>query len=305
MSNSAEKPIVWMDGEYLDWQEAKVPLMTHTLHYGTGVFEGVRAYDTTNGTAAFRLHDHTDRLFNSMHTLKMSPSYSKEEMIEIQKNVLRKNNLKAGYLRPICFYGEGRGLRASELKTHMAVAAWSWGAYLGDKGLDQGVRVITASLRRLSPCTSMIKAKINGNYINSALALQEALSQGCDEALLLDSQGYVAEGSGENFFMLKKGILFTPPTSAILPGLTRDVILHLAKDNGIEVREEFFTRDAVYNADEAFFTGTAVEITPIRELDGRAIGEGRPGPLTLEFKRLYAEVVHGHHSKYHHWLSYL
>ena len=306
MSMEDRDGLIWFDGEMVDWRDAKVHVLTHTLHYGMGVFEGVRAYHTDDGrTAIFRLPEHTDRLFNSAKIMRMNMPFSKEEISDAQIRSVRENNLDSAYLRPMCFYGsEGMGLRADNLKTHVMVAAWEWGSYLGEENMKNGLRIKTSSFTRHHVNISMCKAKANGHYINSMLALQEALTDGYDEALLLDNEGYVAEGSGENIFVIKNGIIFTPDLTSALDGITRNTIMAFADDLGYEVREKRITRDEVYIADEAFFSGTAAEVTPIRELDNRPIGEGTRGPITEKLQSLYFDVVHGRSEKYKHWLTY-
>ena len=294
MSNSmADRDgVIWFDGELVPWREAKVHVLTHTLHYGLGVFEGVRAYPTVNGPAIFRLHDHTARLFRSAHILQLPISWSQDEISEAQKTVVRENKLKEAYLRPMCFYGsEAMGLRAEGLKSHCIIAAWEWPNYMSPEARDEGIKVRTSSYTRHHVNITMCKAKANGNYINSMLALREALDSGCEEALLLDNEGYVAEGSGENFFLVQKGKLITPELTSCLEGITRDTVFQLAKEIGVEVIERRITRDEVYVADEAFFTGTAAEVLPIRELDGRKIGAGVRGPITTELQRMYFDQV--------------
>ena len=304
MSMADRDGLIWLDGEMVPWREAKVHVLTHTLHYGMGVFEGVRAYQTEQGPAIFRLQDHTDRLFRSAHILNMQIPYVKSVLNDAQKAVVAENGLDSAYLRPMCFYGsEGMGLRADNLKTHVMVAAWEWGAYLGTESLERGIRVRTSSYTRHHVNITMCKAKANGNYMNSMLALQEALSCGVDEALLLDPEGYVAEGSGENLFIVAEGVLYTPELTSCLDGITRATIIQLAEDLGIPVLERRITRDEVYIADEAFFTGTAAEVTPIRELDGRAIGEGSRGPVTEALQRLYFDQVYGRREEYPEWLT--
>jgi len=304
MSMSDRDGFIWLDGEWLAWREAKVHVLTHTLHYGAGVFEGLRAYQAQQGTAIFRLREHTDRLFRSAHILKMKIPFDKETLDQVQREAVKRNNLESAYLRPMCFYGsEGMGLRADNLKVHVMVAAWEWGSYLGAENMQKGIRIHTSSFIRNHVNSLMCKAKANGNYMNSILALQEALASGFDEALLLDHEGYVAEGSGENIFLVCKGKLFTPDLTSALEGITRDTIFTLANDLGLEVVEKRITRDEVYVADEAFFTGTAAEVTPIRELDGRTIGEGRRGPVTERLQSLYFDVVHGRKANYLDWLS--
>lgn len=304
MSMADRDGVIWLDGEMVPWREAKTHVLTHTLHYGMGVFEGVRAYKAEQGTSIFRLKEHTDRLFNSAKIMRMSIPYSKEELNEAQRQVVRENKLETAYLRPMCFYGsEGMGLRADNLKTHVMVAAWTWGAYLGNEAMEKGIRIKTSSYTRHHVNIAMCKAKANGNYINSMLALREALDDGYDEALLLDVDGFVAEGSGENFFVIKEGVIYTPDLTAALDGITRRTLLAMAKDLGIEVREKRITRDEVYIADEAFFTGTAAEVTPIRELDRRPIGEGVRGPITTKLQKLFFDIVHGRNPAYLDWLT--
>ncbi|HMT91400.1 branched-chain amino acid transaminase [uncultured Thiothrix sp.] len=304
MSMADRDGVIWLDGEMVPWREAKTHVLTHTLHYGMGVFEGVRAYKAEQGTSIFRLKEHTDRLFNSAKIMRMSIPYSKEELNEAQRQVVRENKLETAYLRPMCFYGsEGMGLRADNLKTHVMVAAWTWGAYLGNEAMEKGIRIKTSSYTRHHVNIAMCKAKANGNYINSMLALREALDDGYDEALLLDVEGFVAEGSGENFFLIKDGVIYTPDLTAALDGITRRTLLAMAKDLGIEVREKRITRDEVYIADEAFFTGTAAEVTPIRELDRRPIGEGVRGPITTKLQQLFFDIVHGRNPAYLAWLT--
>jgi branched-chain amino acid aminotransferase len=306
MSMSDRDGLIWLDGEMVPWREAKTHVLTHTLHYGMGVFEGVRAYKTEQGTAIFRLQDHTDRLFNSAKIMRMPMPYSKEQLNEAQRAAVRENKLDSAYIRPMCFYGsEGMGLRADNLQTHAMVAAWTWGAYLGAENMEKGIRIRTSSFTRHHVNITMCKAKANGNYMNSMLALREALDDGYDEALLLDVDGYVAEGSGENFFIIKDGIIYTPDLTSALDGITRKTILRLASDLGIEVREKRITRDEVYIADEAFFSGTAAEVTPIRELDRRPIGTGTRGPITEKLQSLYFDAVHGRVEKYRDWLTYI
>jgi branched-chain amino acid aminotransferase len=296
---------IWLDGEMVDWRDAKVHVLTHTLHYGLGVFEGVRAYETPKGPAIFRLKDHTDRLFRSAHILNMPMSSSKDEINQAHINSIQKNELASAYIRPMCFYGsEGMGLRADNLKTHTMVAAWEWPSYMGEENLTKGIRIRTSSYTRHHVNITMCKAKANGNYMNSMLALQEALQSGCEEALLLDNEGYVAEGSGENIFVIRDGIIYTPELTSCLDGITRRTIIQLAEELGYTVKEKRLTRDEVYIADEAFFTGTAAEVMPIRELDNRQIGEGSRGPITEQLQSLYFDIVKGRNSKYDHWLTY-
>lgn len=304
MSFADRDGVIWYDGKLVPWREATTHVLTHTLHYGLGVFEGVRAYKTAKGAAIFRLQAHTDRLFRSAHILGMAMPYDKETINRATCAAVRENRLESGYIRPMCFYGpEGMGLRAEGLKTHVIIAAWSWGSYLGEEGQQRGIRVRTSSFGRHHVNVTMCKAKANGNYINSMLALREAVSAGCDEALLLDTEGYVAEGSGENIFLVRDGILYTPDLTSALDGITRQTIYTLAEELGIAVREKRITRDEVYIADEAFFTGTAAEVTPIRELDGRAIGAGTRGPITEKLQALYFDQVHGRRDAHRDWLT--
>lgn len=305
MSFSDRDGVIWFDGELVPWRDAKVHVLTHTLHYGMGVFEGVRAYHAnSHGTSIFRLKEHTDRLFRSAHIMNMSMRWSKEELNEAQKLVVRENNLEEAYLRPMVFYGsEGMGLRADNLKTHAIVAAWHWPSYMSPEASEKGIKVRTSSYTRHHVNISMCKAKANGHYINSMLALKEALDCGCEEALLLDNEGYVAEGSGENIFIVRDGILYTPELTSCLDGITRNTIFTFAEECGYEVKEKRITRDEVYVADEAFFTGTAAEVLPIRELDGRAIGSGKRGPITEKLQGMYFDAVRGKLDNHHDWLA--
>ncbi|WP_045223444.1 branched-chain amino acid transaminase [Methyloterricola oryzae] len=297
--------VIWLDGEWLPWREAKVHVLTHTLHYGCGVFEGLRAYETAKGAAIFRLRDHTDRLFRSAHIMHMPLPFDKDTLDQAQLDALRKNQLSSAYIRPMCFFGsEGMGLHASNIKVHVMVAAWTWGSYLGAENMQRGIRVRTSSYTRNHVNSVMAKAKANGNYVNSILAVREAIDAGCDEALLLDHEGYVAEGSGENIFIVRRGKLYTPDLTSVLEGITRETIMTIAREQGLEVIEKRITRDEVYVADEAFFTGTAAEVTPIRELDGRAIGEGARGPITEKLQSLYFDYVYGRRAEHADWLSY-
>jgi len=296
--------VIWYDGKLVDWRSATTHVLTHTLHYGMGVFEGVRAYKTDKGAAIFRLQDHTDRLFNSAHILQMKMPFDKATIMEAQKATVRENKLESAYIRPMAFYGaEAMGIAAKTLSTHVICAAWSWGAYMGDEALTKGIRVKTSSFSRHHVNITMCKAKANGNYMNSILAHQEAAQDGYDEALLLDVDGFVAEGSGENVFIVRKGKLYTPDLTSALEGITRDTIVQLAKEIGLEVIEKRITRDEVYTADEAFFTGTAAEVTPIRELDNRAIGSGTRGPITEKLQAMYFDVVKGKSAKHANWLT--
>jgi len=296
--------VIWFDGEMVPWREAKVHVLTHTLHYGMGVFEGVRAYQTDKGAAIFRLEEHTRRLFDSAHIMQMEMPFDKATISEAQRAAVRENNLETAYIRPMCFYGsEGMGLRADNLKVHVIVAAWQWGAYLGKEALEKGIRIRTSSFTRHHVNISMCKAKANGHYINSMLALQEALSCGYDEAMLLDNEGYVAEGSGENIFVVRDGVIYTPDLTSALNGITRSTLFELASAHGIEIREKRITRDEVYIADEVFFTGTAAEVTPVREVDNRVIGSGERGPITEVLQKMYFDLVHGRLDMHPEWLS--
>lgn len=294
--------VIWFDGKMVPWREAKVHVLTHTLHYGMGVFEGERAYHTDKGAAIFRLQEHTDRLFRSAHILNMPMPFDKETINEATKAAVAENNLDSAYIRPMAFYGsEGMGLRADNLKVHVMIAAWNWGTYLGADSLEKGIRIRTSSFTRHHVNITMCKAKANGNYMNSMLALQEALTDGYDEALLLDVDGFVAEGSGENIFIVRNGTICTPDLTSALEGITRDTIFTLAAELGYEIKEKRITRDEVYTADEAFFTGSAAEVTPIRELDNRKIGNGARGPITEQLQSMYFDQVHGRRELYPQW----
>ncbi len=307
MTSMADRDgLIWYDGEMVPWRDATTHVLTHTLHYGMGVFEGVRAYETPRGTAIFRLQEHTKRLFNSARILNMQIPFSMDEINQAQIAAVRDNKLASAYMRPMAFYGsEGMGLRADNLKVHVIVAAWTWGAYLGADNMERGIRIRTSSYTRHHVNVTMCRAKANGNYINSMLALQEAVRDGYDEALLLDVDGYVAEGSGENIFAVFDGELHTPTLLSALDGITRKTIFTLADELGIKVVERRMTRDELYVADEAFFTGTAAEVTPIRELDGRSIGCGSRGPLTEKLQSLYFDHVSGKRDDHPEWLTYV
>ena len=306
MSFSDRDGSIWFDGAMVPWREAKVHVLTHTLHYGLGVFEGVRAYETDRGTAIFRLTEHTERFFRSAHILGMNMPYDNDTLNAAQVAVVQENGLESAYLRPLAFYGsEGMGIRADMLKTHIAIATWEWGAYLGEDGLKNGIRVRTSSFTRHHVNITMCRAKACGNYINSILALQEALSGGADEALMLDTEGYVTEGTGENIFVVRKGVVYTPDLSSALEGITRDTVIRLIGEAGLDLVEKRITRDEVYVADEAFFTGTAAEVTPIRELDGRSIGNGGRGPVTEQLQASYFDCVHGRDPKHDDWLTFV
>ncbi len=296
--------VIWFDGEMVPWREARVHVLTHTLHYGMGVFEGIRAYQTDKGTALFRLQDHTQRLYRSAHIMQMAIPIDAETLNQACCAVVAKNKLNSAYVRPVCFYGaEGMGIRADSLKVHLAVAAWEWGTYLGEEGLQKGIRVRTSSFTRHHVNITMCKAKANGHYINSMLALQEAVQCGYDEALLLDNEGYVAEGSGENIFIVRNGIIYTPDLTSALEGITRDCIFIFCHELGIQIREKRLTRDEVYVADEVFFTGTAAEVTPVRELDNRIIGQGRRGPITTQLQERFFAATAGKDQAKRHWLT--
>jgi branched-chain amino acid aminotransferase len=296
--------LIWLDGAMVPWREATTHVLTHTLHYGMGVFEGVRAYRTPAGPAIFRLQEHTERLFKSAHILGMSMPFDRGTINEAQRTVVQQNGLESAYIRPMCFYGaEGMGLRADNLEVHCMVAAWSWGAYLGEENMENGIRIKVSSFTRHHVNITMCRAKANGNYMNSMLALKEALECGYDEALLLDAEGYVMEGSGENIFIVREGVLYTPDLTSALDGITRKTVIALASELGIPVVEKRITRDEVYIADEAFFTGTAAEVTPIREVDGRLIGQGGRGPVTQRLQGLYFDQVHGRRDEHPEWLT--
>jgi len=306
MSMSDRDGFIWHDGKLVPWREATTHVLTHTLHYGMGVFEGVRAYKTTQGTAIFRLQEHTDRLFNSAYIFKMKMPFDKATLMEAQKEVVRSNQLESCYIRPIVFYGsEAMGIAATTLSVHVAIAAWPWGAYLGEEGMAKGIRIKTSSFTRHHVNINMCRSKSVGTYTNSILAHQEVALDGYDEALLLDVDGYVAEGAGENIFIVKKGKLYTPDLTSCLEGITRDSILTLAKDMGIELIEKRITRDEVYCAEEAFFTGTAAEVTPIRELDTRVIGSGCRGPITTRLQQAFFDIVAGKNTRYADWLAHV
>ncbi|MBL4794560.1 MAG: branched-chain amino acid transaminase [Pseudomonadales bacterium] len=304
MSMADMDGLIWFDGEMVPWKEAKIHVLTHTLHYGMGVFEGIRAYETANGPGIFRLQEHTDRLFDSAQIMNMHIPFSKDEINEAIKASVRVNNLPSAYIRPLVFFGsEGMGLRATNLKVHVVAAAWSWPAYMSKEALEVGIKVRTSSYTRHHVNISMCKAKATGHYINSTLALQEALSGGADEALLLDNEGYVAEGSGENIFLAKNGILYTPELASCLNGITRATVMALAEELNLEVREKRITRDEVYIADEAFFTGTAAEIVPIHILDDRVIGTGKRGPITEKLQKMYFDQVMGKRDRNPEWIT--
>lgn len=306
MSMAERDGVIWYDGEMVPWREANTHVLTHTLHYGLGVFEGLRAYETEQGPAIFRLKEHTDRLFNSAHVFMMKMPYDKATIMQAQCEVVKQNNLASGYIRPIVFYGsEAMGLSATTLSVHIAIAAWSWGTYLGADSLEAGIRVKTSSFTRHHVNINMCRAKSVTTYANSILAHQEVALCGYNEALLLDVEGYVAEGSGENIFIVKNGKIYTPDLTSCLEGITRASVLDLATELGIPIIEKRITRDEVYCADEAFFTGTAAEVTPIRELDNRRIGEGKRGPITAQLQSLFFDCVKGTNKNHSHWLTFV
>ncbi|MBI2651215.1 branched-chain amino acid transaminase [Candidatus Woesearchaeota archaeon] len=304
MVDKSEK--IWMDGTFIDWDNAKVHVLTHALHYGSAIFEGIKCYETKNGPAIFRLKEHIDRLYGSAHIFGMKIPFSKQEFSEAVKNTVKVNKLKSCYIRPIVYLGYGpMGLNPVNSPVQCSIAAWSWGAYLGEEGIAKGIRLKTSSFVRNHVNAMMTKAKISGNYVNSILAKQEAVLEGFDESMMLDTEGYVSECSGENLFIVKNNVIKTPFTLAVLPGITRSTIIEIAKDLGYGIKEERFTRDEVYIADECFLTGTAAELTPVREVDNRQIGEGKPGKITKELQNLFLDIVHGKIKKYEHWLDYV
>jgi branched-chain amino acid aminotransferase len=304
MSMSDRDGKIWKDGALVEWRDATVHVLTHSLHYGMGVFEGVRAYKTPQGTAIFRLKEHTQRLFNSAKIFQMTIPFDMQTIMDAQRQVVRENHLESCYLRPLVWIGsEKMGISPKGNTIHVAIAAWEWGAYLGEEGLANGIRVKTSSFTRHHVNVSMVRAKASGYYINSILANQEALTDGYDEALLLDTDGYVSEGAGENVFLVRNGKIYTPDMASCLDGITRDAALTMARDLGIEVIEKRITRDEMYCADEAFFTGTAAEVTPIRELDNRTIGSGKRGPVTEKIQSMFFDVVNGRAPQYQHWLT--
>ncbi len=304
MSMADRDGLIWFDGKMVDWRDAKLHVLTHSLHYGMAVFEGVRAYQTPAGTAIFRLAEHTRRFFNSAKIFQMQIPFTPEQLMQAQKDCVRLNKLDSCYIRPIAWIGsEKMGVSARGNTIHTSIAVWPWGAYLGEDGISKGIRVKTSSFTRHHVNVSLVRAKASGYYINSILANQEVTTHGYDEALLLDTEGYVSEGSGENVFIVKDGRLYTPDLASCLDGITRDAVMTMARDLNIDVIEKRITRDEMYCADEAFFTGTAAEITPIRELDDRTIGAGRRGPVTERLQTLFFDVVAGKSEKYRHWLT--
>lgn len=304
MSMSDRDGKIWKDGKLIDWRDATIHVLTHSLHYGMGVFEGVRAYKTEKGTAIFRLREHTERLFNSAKIFQLQIPFDQQAIMQAQLQVVRENKLESCYIRPLVWIGDEKlGISAKGNTIHIAIAAWPWGAYLGEDGLNKGIRVKTSSFTRHHVNVSMVRAKASGYYINSILANQEALADGYDEALLLDTDGYVSEGSGENVFIVKNGKIYTPDLASCLDGITRDAVVTIAQDLGFEVIQKRITRDEVYCCDEAFFTGTAAEVTPIRELDNRQIGDGKRGPITTKLQALFFDAVAGRAPQYSHWLT--
>ncbi len=302
MLQATEK--IWMDGAFVPWNDAKVHVLTHTLHYGTGVFEGIRCYKTDAGSAVFRLKEHVDRLFASMHICQMESPFTREQLAEAVLETVRVNRIEACYIRPLAFFGYGAmGIFPQGNPVQIIIAVWPWGSYLGEEGLKNGIRVKISSFSRPHVNATMVRSKTTANYANSLLAKQEALKDGYDEAMLLDTDGYVAEGSGENVFIVRNSVIKTPPLTAVLEGITRDAVMQLAQERGLRLAEERFTRDELYIADEAFFTGTAAEITPIREVDNRRIGAGRPGPVTKELQAAFFDIVHGRDAKHAEWLT--
>ena len=302
-----KKEKIWMDGKVIPWEEANVHILTHSLHYGLAVFEGIRCYLCYDGRpAVFRLKEHVDRLFDSAQIGDLKVPFSKKEISEACKETLRVNQLKEGYIRPIVFIGDGvMGVYPGENPIRVSIITWSWGAYLGEEALEKGIRVKVSSYTRHQVNVMMTKAKICGNYVNSVLAKREVMKMGFDEALMLDTEGYVSEATGENIFMVKNGLLKTTPLTSVLPGITRDSVIQIARAKRIPLMEERFTRDELYTAQEAFFTGTAAELTPIREIDDRIIGNGKPGPITRELQAAFFDIVKGKNSEYREWLDYL
>ena len=295
---------IWMDGKFVDWDKATVHVLTHSLHYGLGVFEGIRCYETQRGPAIFRLDEHIDRLFSSAHIFLIDIPFTKKEIRDAIIGTVKVNKIRECYIRPLVYIGYGAmGLYPKGNPVNVSIAAWPWGAYLGDKALTEGIKVKTSSFIRNHVNANMTRGKVSGYYVNSQLAKKEAITCGYEEALLLDTEGYVSEGSGENIFMVRNGILKTTPLTSILEGITRNSIMKIAVDQKMSVAEERFTRDELYIADEAFFTGTAAEVTPVRELDGRVIGAGSPGPITRKIQSVFFDIVKGKNKKYESWLT--
>ncbi len=297
---------IWLDGKFVDWDKANVHVLTHALHYGSAIFEGIKAYETPKGTAIFRLKEHVDRLYDSAHIFSVKIPFSKQEFSNAIKEAVKINKLKSCYIRPLVFLGDGpMGLNPVNSPVRCMIAAWSWGAYLGEEGMAKGIKLRTSSFQRNNVNAMMTKAKIAGNYVNSIFAKLEAVKQGFDEAMMLDTEGYVSECSGENIFIIKNNVIKTTPLGTILPGITRASIIQIAKGLNYEVREEKFTRDEVYTADECFLTGTAAELTPVREIDNRAIGEGKPGPIAKKLQDIFLKTVSGKTKEYEGWLTYI
>ena len=295
---------IWMDGDLLEWSDAKIHVLTHTLHYGTGVFEGVRAYETSNGSAIFRLQDHTDRLFESARLIGMKIPFTADELNSAQVDVVKINALKNAYIRPMCFYGsEGMGLRADNLKVHACIAAWDWGSYLGDDKILNGIKVKVTEFPKRTEKSMIHKAKASGNYLYSMLALKDALSSGYDEALILDINNNVNEGSGENFFMLKDNLLLTPKDATVLNGITRQTVMEIGREMNLNVQERDISVEDAKNCNEAFFTGTAAEVTPIVQIDNVSLNNGLPGPITKKIQKIYFDTIRGKMSQYNHWLT--
>ncbi|NMF98115.1 branched-chain amino acid transaminase [Aromatoleum toluolicum] len=306
MSMADRDGFIWQDGKLVPWREATTHVLTHSLHYGLSVFEGVRAYKTAKGTAIFRLPEHTQRLINSGKIYMMDIPFSKEELMEAQLEVVRANKLESCYLRPIAFYGsEKMGISTRGARVHVAIAAWPWGAYLGEEGLEKGIRVKTSSFARQHVNVTMARAKLASTYANSILANLEVTQDGYDEALLLDTQGFVAEGAGENLFVIKDGVVYEPEIASALTGITRDSVINIVRELGLRFESRRMTRDDIYIADEAFFTGTAAEVTPIRELDNRSIGAGKRGPITEKIQARFFDIVNGRAPEYERWLSFI
>ena len=300
----AEK--IWMDGKLVDWDEAKVHVCTHALHYGSGIFEGMRAYETENGTAVFRLKEHIDRLFNSAKIFKMEIPYTKEEFRQAVKDTIKANTLKSGYIRPLVYRGfEQLGINPFKCPVNCTIAVWEWGAYLGEEALAKGIKTKISSYARSYINSTSQKAKICGNYINSIFAKMEAIEAGADEAILLDTRGFVTEGSAENLFWVRDGVIYTTPTATVLEGITRDSIIKIAEDMSYQVQEKYICRDELYISDEVFFVGTAAEVTPIREIDNYQIGEGKRGPITENIQKKFFAIANGEEEKYLSWLDYI
>jgi branched-chain amino acid aminotransferase len=297
---------IWMDGKMVDWDEAKVHVCTHALHYGSGIFEGMRAYETENGTAVFRLKEHIDRLFNSAKIFKMEIPYTKEEFRQAVKDTIKANNLKSGYIRPLVYRGfEQLGINPFKCPVNCTIAVWEWGAYLGEEALAKGIKTKISSYARSYINSTSQKAKICGNYINSIFAKMEAIEAGADEAILLDTRGFVTEGSAENLFWVRDGVIYTTPTATVLEGITRDSIIKIAEDMSYQVQEKYICRDELYISDEVFFVGTAAEVTPIREIDNYQIGEGKRGPITENIQVKFFAIAKGEEEKYLSWLDYI